>query len=328
MAVAKAGKSGTADAAWHTAYHRTADIKTFYKNLRKSNPTLVTIKDSIGKTVLGKDIFAVEITSPVQPPGGKYTAYFQCLIHAREWISGAVCQYFAEDMLAKYNAGDSRIRNILDKVKIAMVPIVNVDGYEYTWTTNRLWRKNRRGGYGIDLNRNFPFHWGGEGSSSDKNSEIYRGESAASEPEAQAIVKYFDSQKRLIGGIDLHSYSELLLRPYGYTADPNPDEAKFVALGNQMVSEIAKSRGTQYKSVQASTGLYFTSGTVRDWMYRREPNGSGGTGAYGFTMELAPSEEDPDNYGFVLPPSQILPVCKEVIPGLYTFIEYTMANRI
>ncbi|KAI8867762.1 hypothetical protein GQ42DRAFT_51005 [Ramicandelaber brevisporus] len=99
-------------------------------------------------------------------------------------------------------------------------------------------------------------------------------------------------------------------------------------MGSQMASDIAQSRGTQYSSVVSSTGMYYTSGTTDDWMYRKETNGSGGTGAYGITIELSPSADDPDNYGFVLPASEITPVCKEVTPGLYTFIEYTMANRI
>ncbi|KAI8870046.1 Zn-dependent exopeptidase [Ramicandelaber brevisporus] len=209
-----------------------------------------------------------------------------------------------------------------------MVPVMNVDGYEYTWTNSRLWRKNRRSTYGVDLNRNFPFHWGGSGASTNPSSETYRGASAASEPETQAIVSYFNSLPRRIGGIDLHSYSELILRPYGDTATPSPDEAKFATMGSQMATEIAKSRGTRYRSSVSSTGLYYTSGTADDWMYRKETNGSGGTGAYGITIELAPSESDPNGYGFVLPASQITPVCKEVTPALYTFIEYTMANRI
>ncbi|KAI8874260.1 peptidase M14, carboxypeptidase A, partial [Ramicandelaber brevisporus] len=285
-------------------YHNLADITTFYKNLAAQYPSVVKYIPSIGKSVSGKDIFAIEITSSVSPPGGKKNAYFQFNIHAREWISGALGQYFSEQLASGYGS-NSRVTNILDNVKVAIVGVVNPDGYAYTWTNDRLWRKNRRGSYGVDLNRNYAFGWGGQGASTNPNDETYRGPSAASEPEVQATQNYFKSLPNKIVGLDAHSYSEYILRPYGYTGSlpPAADQSKYVAVANKMVSTIAASRGKRYQSLSIYSGLYPASGGASDYFYGKTPAGSGGTGAYGLSVELSPSSSNFN--GFVLPPSEI-----------------------
>ena len=80
--------------------------------------------------------------------------------HAREWISPMTVMYIAERLASTYET-DPRVRAILDRAEFIFVPVVNTDGYVYTWTTERFWRKNRRnnggGSYGVDLNRNWGY---------------------------------------------------------------------------------------------------------------------------------------------------------------------------
>jgi murein tripeptide amidase MpaA len=135
--------------------------------------------------------------------------WIQGQIHAREWIGGATVQYFVHHLLTHYGK-DDRVTSVLDANELIVVPCLNPDGYEYSWTTNRLWRKNRRdngrlNGFGVDLNRNWDEFWDLEGGSSRSPfSEVYRGPGPASEPEVQALSKYFLKHKRIIGALDIH----------------------------------------------------------------------------------------------------------------------------
>jgi murein tripeptide amidase MpaA len=147
---------------WFKKYHNYESIKTFYKTLAENNRELVTYVPSIGQSVEGRDMIALHITASKSPERLKY--YIQCQIHAREWISGATCQYLAKKLVESYTT-DHKVKNLLDQLEFVMVPVVNPDGYEYTWKQNRLWRKNRSYNEGsscrgVDLNRNFEKGWG------------------------------------------------------------------------------------------------------------------------------------------------------------------------
>ncbi|KAI9291199.1 Zn-dependent exopeptidase, partial [Neoconidiobolus thromboides FSU 785] len=218
---------------------------------------------------------------------------------------------------------DPAIKSLLDQIEIIAVPVVNPDGYAYTWSGDRLWRKNRRsvtGGVGIDLNRNFPYGWGGAGASTSPSSETYRGPSAASEAETKAIVNYFKSQGPFLGAIDFHSYSQLILRPYGTTQTLSPHEAQHKALGEGIKQKIADVAGTSYIN-ERSIDLYACSGTASDWFYAGNNQKT-----YGYTIELSPDANASN--GFVLPPSRIIPVGKEITPAVIYFLQTVLAKPL
>src|SRR5205085_9403103 len=123
--------------------------------------------------------------------------------HAREWATVPLPEYCAEQLLTKY-ATDPHIQGLVNSVEFIFVPIMNPDGYDYTWTTTRLWRKNRHSGIagcgttvGVDLNRNWGYQWGGEGASTACNNETYRGPSAFSEPETQVMRNFVQANPRI-----------------------------------------------------------------------------------------------------------------------------------
>jgi hypothetical protein len=298
---------------WFDAYHTYDEIKDWYNQHAKNNQGVVKFVPSIGKTLQGNDIFAVHLTNPNGV--AKKKIWFESLIHAREWITGTTSQYIFNEFLTKRQS-DPTIKSILDEVEIIFIPVVNPDGYKYT-QTQRLWRKNRNGS-GVDLNRNFPFHWGGPGGSTNPNSETYSGKSPASELEVQAIIKYWNTQGKIYGAIDWHSYSELILRPFGYTSDDSEHEAQHKQLGDGFRDKIKLNRGKQYTSKKA-IGLYPTSGTARDWFY-------GANKAYGYTIELSPGENASN--GFVLPPSEIKKVGADLLPAAIYFIQFAIANPL
>jgi hypothetical protein len=299
------------DGDWFSSYHTYSEILTWFNQLAKENPNHVKLVPSIGKSFEGRDIFAVHLTNPNNVE--KKQVWFQSLIHAREWITGTTTQFIFSDLLA--NRQSESVKSILDKTEIVFIPIVNPDGYVYT-RIDRLTRKNRHlinGGDGVDLNRNFPAQWGGPGASKNPNSQTYLGPNAASEPETQALMGYFKGLTNVAGAIDFHSYSELLLRPFSHNETDTPDEAALKKLGDKMVKAIEKVSGKKYSNIK-EVELYPCSGSASDFYY------GDGSKLASFAFELSPGSKASN--GFIVPPSQILEVAKDVMPGVLQFLEF------
>src|SRR5690606_38787524 len=132
---------------------------------------------------------------------------------------------------------------LLDTREIWIVPMINPDGAEHDIATGsyRMWRKNRRnngdGTFGVDLNRNYATGWGGPGSSGSTGSDIYRGTHAFSEPETVAVREFVKDRKKATTLISFHTFSELVLWPFGHTNDPvasAADREVFETIGRKM----------------------------------------------------------------------------------------------
>lgn len=300
---------------WFADYKTYDQINAHMDTLVAQRPDLVS-KFAVGASLQGRTIYGIEITSPVgaDKPGVCFTA---CQ-HAREWISPMTAMYIATELVSGYGAAPE-ITDILDELVVYVIPVVNPDGYVYTWTSNRLWRKNRRnnggGSFGVDLNRNWPYEWGGPGSSGNPNSETYRGTAPASEPETQVVRDFFLAHPEIIAHIDFHSYSQLILFPFGYEDDPpdppEPDHTRLVNLGAGMADAILATTGEPYTD-QESWVLYPAAGNVPDWVY-------GTLGAMSFTIELRPDTANP---GFLLPASEIVPTGQESFAAASVLMDF------
>jgi murein tripeptide amidase MpaA len=304
---------------WFSTYHSYDEVRGYAQNMAVANPWLVT-SDSAGTSLLGKDMFALRITGP-----GSTATRPQILInacqHAREWISVSTAMYLADQLVARYST-DPQIKNLVDNIEFLFVPITNPDGYDYTWTTNRLWRKNLRdngnGCLGVDNNRNWGYQWGGQGASTNPCNDIYRGPSGFSEPETQALRDYTIANPRICAAIDFHSYSQLVMSPWGYsnTIIPPPDGPLFTTLTTTMQSAISGTYGVAYGAGPVYVTIYPASGVTVDWWY-------GVQHLYGLTIEL----RDTGNYGFMLPADQIVPVGQENLAGLRSLADFFMPVR-
>lgn len=196
-----------------------------------------------------------------------------------------------------------------------MLPVSNPDGYEWTHTQDRMWRKTRsRSGTGWDLvcrgtdpNRNFGFHWNEAGASSHPCSDIYAGRQAFSEPETKAMSEYIMKiRDQAIAYISLHSYSQLILTPWGWTKDlPDayPDQER-VALS--AATALNSMYHTQYKIGSSTNVLYAAAGGSDDWAH-----GTAGI-KYSYTIEL----RDTGDHGFVLPKEQIVETGDETFAAI------------
>ncbi|MHC5108456.1 MAG: M14 family metallopeptidase [Planctomycetota bacterium] len=258
---------------------------------------------NLGESLEGQPIWAIRISGNGEKdkPGVLYHA----CEHAREWITPPVVTYLAEHLLTQYES-DASIRAIVDQVEWFLIPVMNPDGYNYSWSSNRYWRKNRRdnmdGNHGVDLNRNWPDGWGGPGSSASTQSNTYHGTEPFSEPETRVIRDFLLEHPNIKAHLDIHSYGSLCLWPFGKTEDLPQDQPLFQYLGQRIRDLIAAVHGREYEIGTVANALYLASGISVDWIYSHH-------GIWSFTLELRGS-------GFSVPPSHILLACEENLPAM------------
>lgn len=294
--------AAVASADWFAEYRDVQEVSDYLDVLGERHGPLANVR-RFGASIEGWPIRAVEISR-----GGDIGIVLNGGQHAREWISVMVTMCVADRLLASQD--DPRIDNILDSVTFTIAPLVNPDGYAHSWNADRYWRKNRRGGYGVDLNRNYGVAWGQAGSGKTKRSQTYRGDHAFSEPETRAMRALFERAKPS-AHIDFHSFSQLILYPWSHTAAPSADRDEFAAIADRMSSAIYAEHGHRYE-IGSGAGLYKASGTFFDWAY-------GDQGALSFVIELRPAR---GRGGFVLPPSQIVPTCEESLAAVLEVAEW------
>ena len=292
-------------------YMRYDEIVRYLKEVQKQHSDIATL-ESVGKSSEGRDLWVLRLSKA----GNKAAKaiYVDAGIHAREWIAPPVAIYLIQQLTE--NSKDNA--DLLDGLDWYIMPLVNPDGYEYTHTRERFWRKNRnpaasRWCKGTDVNRNFGFHWGEQGVSTNPCSEIYAGPSAFSEPESRAVRDYIlkeNKSKRIKMYLTLHSYGPLILYPWGYDYNLNAadDVSELIDIGNR-ANEAMVAAGSVRFTVENSAELYPASGASDDW--------SKGVAeiAKAYTIELPGG----GSQGFDMPASQILPVTKQVFAGLRSF---------
>jgi len=242
--------------------------------------TLIHV-DSIGASYEGRPILAVKIGPPDDSPE-RPNVLFLATHHAREWISTAVAMTLIR-WLADSGGPDVWSHDVW------VIPVENPDGYQYSFTNDRYWRKNRRpnpnGTVGVDLNRNYPAFWGVDdrGSSGVQFAETYRGTSAGSEPETQAVMA-FHALHRPVLALSYHSFSGLILYPWGFRSGAlAPDLARFQALAGTDLAPAIRDDVPESSIDRYHPGpgwnLYPTNGEYTDWAYRAH-------GTIAFTVEL------------------------------------------
>jgi carboxypeptidase T len=280
---------------WFADYRDYAAISAHLEQLMQLAPERVAMQP-IGASIEGRPIWALRIGR------GQTPVLINGTQHAREWIAAMVTTCIADRLVRDYDR-DPAIRAFVDRTSLWVVPVSNPDGYQYSWASRRLWRKNRRGDYGVDLNRNFSVAWGGRGSSGNRSANDYRGEYPFSEPETAAL-RDLARREHIALHIDYHAFGQLVLYPWGHKAEPTKDRDRFAAIGDRMASALFAPHETRY-ALMSAIELYPASGDMSDWMY-------GEAGALSYTIELRPK----GGFGFILPPEHIRPTCDEGLAAL------------
>jgi hypothetical protein len=285
-----------------------------------SNPAyddFVELRD-IGDTIEGRDIWAIRMTDGIAgvPLNTRPAVLYQGTTHAREWISTEVTMRLLNWFLAEQTGGNTEVANLLGSRELWFLPVVNPDGYEYTFTTERLWRKNLRDNNGdtmitnldgVDLNRNYAEHWNydEEGSSSPFSSETYRGIRPESEPESAADATLIRTMGDFKFAISYHSFGQLLLYPQGWqTLTATADDPIYLAL-----SGIDTDPAIPGYNPGVGADLYTTNGEFTDWAHGEEnvlswtPELSEGCAGCGFEFpdnEAKVQQEFEDNLEFAI----------------------------
>lgn len=220
------------------------------KDLHAQYPQFTHL-EQVGTSVQGRAIWALLVSTTPQINSAEYLAkpsiIFDGMHHAREIMTSEVVMDVAEhalDILA--NNGDQAA--LLGRWNMWVLPMLNVDGNNIVWTQSNMWRKNARAEngrtHGVDINRNYPFNWNKcNGASNSKNNDAYRGPSAASEPETQAMMK-LGEMVRPTGSLSYHSYSELILYPYGCNGVLTGDNALVAQVAAELADLLPRDRGT------------------------------------------------------------------------------------
>jgi hypothetical protein len=287
-------------------YHNYTEMTAVINQAVADHPNILS-RTAIGNSYEGRQMVALKISDNVGTDENEPEVLFTAHQHAREHLTIEMALYLLSELTDKYGT-DSRITNLVNSREIWIVPDLNPDGGEWDIRSGSYagWRKNRQpnsgsSNVGTDLNRNWPYQWGCcGGSSGSTSSETYRGPSAGSAPEVRNVINFVNS--RVVGGvqqiktnIDFHTFSELVLWPFGYTYnDTAPgmtaqDAQIFSTLGRQMAAT------NNYTPEQASD-LYITDGSIDDWLW-------GVHKIYSYTFEMYPSSGGLDGF---YPPDEVI----------------------
>ncbi|XP_072032006.1 carboxypeptidase B-like isoform X1 [Amphiura filiformis] len=293
----------------YNIYHTADEISQWVTDMATDYSIVTEI--NIGKSHEGRDIKAIKISSG----GSKRVIYIQGGIHAREWISPATMMYMANEIVTNYGV-DPAVTDMVDNYDWYIVPSLNVDGYAYSWTNDRMWRKNRQPAFslpscvGTDLNRNYPYKWGGIGASPNPCSETFYGDAPLSGRETSVVHKWL---QRFSGNIalfiDFHNYSQLWLYPWGYTHDKDirqPHKDLQHALAIKATDALKVPYGTEYFVGMSGPDMYPAAGASEDYGYATLRV------SYSYIVEL----RDEGNYGFLIPESLIEPSGIETFEAL------------
>ena len=266
-------------------YYTLAEIEADLDEMFQLFPNLITQKFSIGTSHEGRTIWAVKISDNPGVNENEPTVGFDALVHAREPQSMATQMYYMWYLLENYGT-DPEATYLVDNREMYFVPCFNPDGYDYNRQTDPngggMWRKNRRnngGSYGVDLNRNFGYMWGYDdlGSSPIPSSETYRGPSAFSEPEAQAI-RDFAILNNYGTHFNMHTHGGYILYPWGYIDAETPDSITYREFGALLTSYSGYAFGSGGQLLG-----YNSNGSIRDWMYGEQILKNK---TFGYTIEI------------------------------------------
>ena len=321
----------------HEVYQPIANIYAFVKGLpvryRGHSDVSVSL-ETIGSSHEDNELIVVQIGKALQRP--KKVIWVDGGLHAREWISPAVCLQLIERLIATAAEANSPLNDF----DFFVLPLANPDGYAYSWSApeRRLWRKNRRNNteltfwkcQGVDLNRNFGVGFGGEGSSNDPCSDTYRGEFSFSEPETVAIrdaLLKILAIRGLEAFLTVHSYGQMIVGPYSYVKDDTADKTVQAIAMEVMSTAMKRPNSRTYYGGPGWEVLYVAGGTAKDWVYDQ----LGVVHAY--TVEMppvyTPKSDGPEwnVTGFELDDFEIDSAARELFAGVRTLADFLSGDE-
>ncbi|CAH2086528.1 unnamed protein product [Euphydryas editha] len=331
-------------------YHRYADILRYLEYLQHSYSDIVELVP-LGLSSEGLPLVAVKVSLPTNETQNKDSSdksrkkkwklrshmkpavWVDGGAHAREWIAPAVATWMLHNLIE----GDKRLgvdREILNAADFYIMPVVNPDGYEHSHTHDRLWRKTRSRNpdhsddyyvgwfpwnwgrtecVGVDVDRNWDYHWGEKDSSNDPCADNYAGPHPFSEPESRAVSEFLaDHRGQIKVYISLHAYSQAWLLPSSQSHTTFVDDGTLLEMGKLAAAALADMYGTKYQVGTASQIRQPASGMSHDWAKARAGI------KYSYHVDLRDSLGP---YGFLLPGSQIVSTARETWQAVRAIVD-------
>lgn len=262
-------------------YYTLAEVETRLDQLAAAYPQIISPKFAVGTSLEGRTIWGFRMSDqPGTTEATRPAVYFNSLIHAREPMSMMQLIGFVEELARKWAEGDRNARYLLASRELWFVPVINPDGYYYNETQRpeggHMWRKNKRDNDGngifeesqdgVDLNRNFQFHWGEDdlGSSPNPRAPTYRGTAPLSEPETRAVLEVFRMREpgTFQFVLDYHAHGNVYIYPWGYT----PAEVDRIDDFRAWAARMSKFNHFFYGTGDETIG-YGTNGDAADHQY-------------------------------------------------------------
>lgn len=310
-------------------YRPLETINSWLDLLAQLFPQLLSIED-IGKTYEGRPYKVVHLSVPDDDVEHheKKTIVITGGVHAREWILISSVLYVIYEMVSFYENSPEE-HKVLANLDFLFIPVLNPDGYEYTWTLDRLWRKNRQqtpdpNCFGIDIDHLYDFHW--THSTDSACGEEYSGNSPFEAYESRIWDEYLNNTNhnhQIYGYIDLHSYAQEILYPYAFSCAQQPrDEENLIELAYGISKAIRMQLGKYYDVLPAcidrDSDLLpdLGSGSALDYMYHNKAY-------WAYQLKL----RDSGLHGFLLPSKFIEPVGQEIASGLSYFCRFILTDE-
>lgn len=296
-------------------YYTLTEIYNKIEELLNNYPHLVGDLQILGESHEGREIVSFKVSVNPNLDEDEPEVLYTALHHAREPESMMQMFYFIQYLIDNYETNDE-VNYLLNNRALYFIPVVNPDGYRHNENIRPdgggMWRKNRsvngNNTFGVDLNRNYgPYeYWNAPngGSSTNPSSDTYRGVEPFSEPELVAIKDFLNNRK-IRACLNYHTYSNLLIFPYGAIQTESPDSNIFREFTDDMVTKNNYLAGTDMQTVN-----YSTRGNSDDYMYDGEP---GRDKIFAMTPEVGGFDD-----GFWPPEHRIIPLAEEnLYPNLY-----------
>jgi carboxypeptidase T len=289
-------------------YHTFAEIEQILHTIATTYPNITKLF-SLGKSYQDRDIWCLEISDNPGVDEGEPGVFFMGLTHAREWPTVEICLNIVTELTSLYDS-NTTIHDLVNSRRIWIAPCANPDGYYQSHDQGIDWRKNMHyfpqfGTTGVDLNRNYGGScngnaWGEWGSvqqgaaAHNPSNEVYCGPQPMSELEVQAVAKVF-LENDICASISWHTYSELVLWPWGYATNAHtPDNTYLAKVGRAIAKQITRQSGSGTYTPEQSAALYPTTGDSDDWAYGYAHYILGRT-TFAYTIEACSAFEPPEN---------------------------------